>query len=51
VAYPPIIKEDMGVRAAKFAAALRQANLRLIAVRDCTGKVRAMFVSADIKKM
>ncbi|MCW5693310.1 MAG: hypothetical protein KIT48_13195 [Pseudolabrys sp.] len=42
--YPPIVKsEDLGLRAAKYAAALGQANGRLVAVRKCNEAVRAKF--------
>jgi hypothetical protein len=35
--------EDLGVRSAKYAAALGQANGRLKAVAECDAKVRAAF--------
>ena len=40
VPYPPIRREDLGVRAGRFAAALVQANGRLIAVAECHAQVR-----------
>jgi hypothetical protein len=44
VPYPRIVKgEDLGVRSAKQAAALGQANGRLDAVRQCEAKVREAF--------
>ena len=44
VPYPRIVKgEDLGLRAAKYAAALGQANGRLDAVRKCNEAVRAKF--------
>lgn len=46
VPYPQITKEDLGVRAARYAAALRQANGRLIAVAECDAKVRALFAKS-----
>ena len=43
VAYPPVAREDLGLRSARYAAALGQANGRLAAVKDCEGKVRELF--------
>jgi hypothetical protein len=38
-----VAKEDLGVRSAKFAAALGQANSRLEKAQSCNEKVRAAF--------
>lgn len=43
VPYPPVRHEDLGVRSARYAAALGQANGRLKAVRICDQKVREEF--------
>jgi hypothetical protein len=45
VKYPPIIKEDLGLRNARFAGALKLANGRLEAVATCNEKVRALFAT------
>jgi hypothetical protein len=46
VPYPPVVKgEDLGLRSAKYAAALGQANGRLEAVRDCNSAVRGAFAT------
>ena len=48
VPYPPVAKnEDLGVRAAKYAAALGQANGRLASVNACDTKVRQSLGSAN----
>jgi len=47
VPYPRIVKgEDLGLRSAKYAAALGQANGRLDAVRKCNEAVRASFAGS-----
>lgn len=47
VPYPAVVKdEDLGVRSAKYAAALRQANGRLYSVRLCERNVRAKFAGS-----
>jgi hypothetical protein len=45
---PQIVKkEDLGVRAGKFAAAFGEANTRLADVQACDAKVRAAFAAAQ----
>jgi hypothetical protein len=44
VPYPRVVaKEDLGVRSAKYAAALGEANTRLEDVKACYAQVRASF--------
>ena len=44
VPYPRIVKsEDLGVRSAKYAAALGQANTRIVAGNKCNARVRAIY--------
>lgn len=47
VKYPPIKKEDLGVRSARYAAALKTANSRLYAVAVCDKKVREEFAKGS----
>jgi hypothetical protein len=42
--YPALVKrEDLGVRAGKYAAALKEANGRIVKGRQCDAEVRATF--------
>lgn len=41
--YPPIAKDDLGVTAGRYAAALGEANTRLVKSAQCEAKVRAVF--------
>lgn len=43
VPYPPVVAEDLGLRTARYAAALKLANGRLTAAADCNQKVRDLF--------
>lgn len=48
VPYPRVVKgEDLGVRSAKYAAALGQANGRLASVRKCEEVVRQEFAKSS----
>ena len=47
VPYPPIIKEDLGLRSARFAAGMKLANGRLEAVAVCNAKVRDLFAKSS----
>lgn len=47
VPYPKVVaREDLGVRSAKFAAGMRQANETIVAVRTCDIKVREIANAA-----
>lgn len=48
VPYPPLSHEDIGVIAARYAAKLHLANGRLIAVKTCYAKVRAVLAGAKM---
>lgn len=44
VSYPPILRgEDLGVRTGKLAAALGQANTRIVKGNECNAQVRAVY--------
>ena len=43
VPYPFVRGEDMGVRSARFAAALGEANTRLVKASECEKAVRSVF--------
>jgi hypothetical protein len=44
VPYPPIKQsEDLGVRSGKYAAALGQANTRIIKGNECNAQVRELY--------
>src|SRR5262249_44453955 len=50
VPYPPIRKDDLGVTAARYVAALGQANGRLAAVAEGKGKGRGLFAGGAAKR-
>lgn len=47
VGYPPIVRgEDLGVRGARYAAALGQANTRIVSGNECNARVRAIYAGS-----
>jgi hypothetical protein len=48
VPYPALVKsEDLGVRGARYAAALGQANSRIEAGNACNAQVRAIYAGQN----